>query len=122
MPSVKIPKKSTVTDMTPFVDVGFLILFFFIMATKFKPPEPLTITTPHSVSSTKLKEQDAILIQFDSTGKVYFTLNTKKQDEASSLRQDLINRISQTRNLGLTPAQMSAFVKDGTIGTPFAQL
>ena len=45
--------------MTPFVDVGFLILFFFIMATKFKPPEPITITTPHSVSAQKLMEKAA---------------------------------------------------------------
>ncbi|MEI9810377.1 MAG: biopolymer transporter ExbD [Bacteroidota bacterium] len=32
--------------MTPFVDIAFLILSFFIMATKFKPPEPVAITTP----------------------------------------------------------------------------
>lgn len=122
MPSVKMAKKSTVTDMTPFVDVGFLILFFFIMATKFKPQEPVTITTPHSVSSQKLMEKDALLIQFDSSGHVFFTLNTKKPDELNTLRQDLINRVSQTRNLGLTPAEENAFIKDGTIGTPFAQL
>ena len=29
MPSVKIARKSTDTDMTPFVDVAFLILAFF---------------------------------------------------------------------------------------------
>ena len=46
MPHVKIAKKSTDTDMTPFVDIAFLILSFFIMATKFKPPEPVKVTTP----------------------------------------------------------------------------
>jgi biopolymer transport protein ExbD len=56
MPSVKIPKKSTVNDMTPFVDIAFLILSFFIMATKMKPPEPVEITTPNSVSTDKLPE------------------------------------------------------------------
>ena len=86
MPSVKIPRKSTDTDMTPFVDVAFLILSFFMLATKFKPPEPLTITTPTSVSSSKLKEQDAWLIQFDSSGKVYLTVNLqKKEDNALKL-------------------------------------
>ncbi len=72
MPSVKMPKKSTVTDMTPFVDVAFLILFFFIMATKFKPPEPVEITTPKSVSSDKLKEQDAVQVEMDKLGRVFF--------------------------------------------------
>ena len=37
--------------MTPFVDIAFLILSFFIMATKFKPPEPVKVETPGSVSS-----------------------------------------------------------------------
>ena len=54
MPSAKIPRRSTDTDMTPFVDIAFLILSFFIMATKFKPPEPVEITTPGSVLSQKL--------------------------------------------------------------------
>jgi biopolymer transport protein ExbD len=108
--------------MTPFVDVGFLILFFFIMATKFKPPEPLTITTPHSVSASKLKEQDAILVQFDSSGHVYFTLNAKKSQDVTDLRQNLIQNVNTTRNLGLTPTEMKNFVKDGTVGSPFAQL
>ena len=49
MPHVKIVKKSTDTDMTPFVDIAFLILSFFIMATKFKPPEAVEIKTPASV-------------------------------------------------------------------------
>jgi biopolymer transport protein ExbD len=59
MPSVKIPHKSTFVDMTPFVDVAFLILTFFIMATKFKPPEPVEVTTPKSVSTQELPESNA---------------------------------------------------------------
>jgi biopolymer transport protein ExbD len=90
MPSVKIPKKSTATDMTPFVDVAFLILSFFMLATKFKPPAPVEISTPHSVSSDKLKDEDAVLIEFDSTGRVYFTMNVKKATD-NNLKRDLIN-------------------------------
>ena len=73
MPSVKLPKKSTFVDMTPFVDVAFLILTFFIMATKFKPPEPVEVNTPKSVSTTELPESNAVLITIDKEGKVYFT-------------------------------------------------
>ena len=88
MPSVKIPRKSTATDMTPFVDVAFLILSFFMLATKFKPPEPIEITTPKSVSSDKLKEQDALLIDLDKTGKVFLTVNVKKVDaETNGLKK-----------------------------------
>ena len=78
MPSVKMPRKSTDTDMTPFVDIAFLILSFFIMATKFKPPEPVQITTPNSVSSQDLPENDAVLITIDSTNRVFFSVLSEK--------------------------------------------
>src|SRR6476469_9265325 len=118
MPSVKIPRKSTATDMTPFVDVAFLILAFFMLATKFKPPEPVQITTPHSVSSDKLKEQDAVLIEFDSIGRVYFTLNTKRSSDVQPKR-DLITSMNKDQNLGLTQAEMDNFVNSPTVGSPY---
>ncbi|MEY4291989.1 MAG: hypothetical protein RIQ61_366, partial [Bacteroidota bacterium] len=33
MPKVKIPRKSTVVDMTAMCDVAFLLLTFFMLAT-----------------------------------------------------------------------------------------
>ena len=121
MPSIKIPRKSSDTDMTPFVDVAFLILSFFMLATKFKPPEPVTITTPHSVSSDKLKEQDALLITFDSAGRVFFTMNVKKNSD-EGLKLDLIKNVNAAKNLGLTDNEMHNYVKNTTIGVPFANL
>jgi biopolymer transport protein ExbD len=121
MPSVKIPRKSTATDMTPFVDVAFLILAFFMLATKFKPQAAVTITTPKSVSSEKLKENDAVLIEFDSTGRVFFTMNTKKASDID-LRRDLINEVNKNRNLGLTETEMQNFKNYSTVGSPFSQL
>lgn len=121
MPSVKIPRKSTATDMTPFVDVAFLILAFFMLATKFKPPEPVTITTPYSVSSAKLKEQDAILVSFDSAGHVYFTMNVQKKED-EELKYELIKNVNQNRNLGLTETEMRSFQKSAMIGSPFSEI
>ena len=121
MPSVKMPRKSTDTDMTPFVDVAFLILTFFILATKFKPPEPLTITTPKSVSSQKLEEKDAVLIQFDSSGKVYLSLNLpKKEDEV--LKKDFISRVNNEAKLGLSETDMNKFVTNSMVGSPLNEL
>ena len=123
MPSVKMPKKSTVTDMTPFVDVSFLILFFFIMATKFKPPAPVEITTPKSVSSDKLKEQDAVQVEMDKLGRVFFSVNVQKvSDESNGLKKTLIQNVNQARNLGLSETEMNNFVKNTIIGVPFNKL
>lgn len=121
MPSVKIPRKSTATDMTPFVDVAFLILAFFMLATKFKPPAPVQITTPRSVSADKLKDKDAIMIEFDSTGRVFFTMQAAKAEDQERKRE-LISAVNQERNLGLTANHIEEFVNLSTIGTPFKDL
>jgi len=122
MPSVKLPKKSTATDMTPFVDVAFLILSFFMLATKFKPPEPLEITTPYSVSSDKLKEEDAVRIEFDSSGRIYFNVTVKNETQDNGLKLELIKQVNSNRNLGLTNAEMISFQNYPTVGSPFSQL
>jgi biopolymer transport protein ExbD len=120
MPSVKIPKKSTNVDMTPFVDVAFLILTFFIMATKFKPAEIVPITTPKSVSTREIDENaNAVLITIDKTGKVYFAAQAQK-DQA--LINDLITKVNTERNLGMSPAEIDNFRKTPMIGVPIANL
>lgn len=122
MPSVKIPRKSTFTDMTPFVDVAFLILSFFMLATKFKPPAPVQITTPRSVSSDKLQEQDAVLVEFDSVGRVFFTLNVKNPTNDNGKKLDLIKKVNDARKLGLSEGEMQSFMNNSTIGVPFTSV
>ena len=103
MPSVKIPRKSTDFDMTPFVDVAFLILSFFMLATKFKPPDKVPVKTPQSVSADKLKEQDAVQVSFDSAGRVFFTMTLLKPGQNNGFYDELISSINAAKNLGLTP-------------------
>ena len=119
MPSVKIHKKSTDTDMTPFVDIAFLILSFFIMATKFKPPEPVQITTPNSVSSQDLPENDAVLITIDSTNRVFFSVLSEKD---KTIPDQVIQQLNTGRSLNLTNAQMANFKKTTAVGVPFSSL
>ena len=119
MPSVKIPRKSTFVDMTPFVDVAFLILTFFIMATKFKPEEPVEIKTPNSVSTRDLPEDDAIQVTFDSTGRVFFSVLSAKDP---TIKYNVIKHINETRSLGLTEAEMKNFVRTPSVGVPFGGL
>lgn len=119
MPSVKIPKKSTFVDMTPFVDVAFLILTFFIMATKFKPQEPVEIKTPNSVSVKELPESDALQVTFDSTGRVFFTILAEKTPK---VKEDVIRNLNTTRNLGLSETDIKNFRLTPSVGVPFSGL
>jgi biopolymer transport protein ExbD len=119
MPSVKIPRKSTDFDMTPFVDVAFLILSFFMLATKFKPQEPVEITTPNSVSSDILPENDALMVTIDKDNRVFFSAFAEKEP---SRLDDIINSINTSKGLNLTPAELQNFRKTVAVGVPFSQL
>ena len=117
MPSVKIAKKSTDTDMTPFVDIAFLILSFFIMATKFKPQDPVEITTPNSVSSTTLPTSDALMVLIDKDDRVFFSVLSENDQSIFDL---VIQGINEKEQLGLTPAEMANFRKTPAVGGPFS--
>lgn len=105
--------------MTPFVDVAFLILSFFIMATKFKPPEAVEIKTPGSVLSKELPTDNAVLISIDSSNKVYFSILSEKDPTKFD---DILTGINTSQNLGLTPAEFKNFRKTYMVGVPFSGL
>ncbi len=109
----KLPRKSTSIDMTAMCDVAFLLLSFFILTTKFKPSEAITVVTPSSVASKVAPDKDIVLITIDKSGKVFLSLD----DEAK--KQYLVNTLNSTKNLNL---DTKAFVKSTFFGTSFSQL
>lgn len=116
MPSVKIKKHIPENDMTPFVDVAFLILSFFMLATKFKPEEAVEIKTPGSVSSAAVPEKDAFTVSIDKDGRAFVTMDNPE------FKQVLMENLNKTRNLGLSPAEIKSFVNAPSVGVPFNQL
>jgi biopolymer transport protein ExbD len=54
-------------DMTPFVDIGFLLLIFFMATTVFKPPEEEAIALPESHSEAKAPGSGVIEIVVTKT-------------------------------------------------------
>lgn len=115
MPKVKIPRKSTTIDMTAMCDVAFLLLSFFILATKQKPPEVLAVKTPTSVSS-KAAPDKSILVTLTKEGKVFLMLG----DETK--KADIIDDLNKTRNLQLTGTELARLKKAEYVGVPLNQL
>jgi len=105
--------------MTAMCDVAFLLLSFFILTTKFKPSEALTVVTPNSVSSKVAPENDVVLITIDREGKVYISVSDKNSPE----KQQIISAISTSKGLNLTNAQKANFIRANSyVGVPFSKL
>lgn len=112
----KIARKSTNVDMTAMCDVAFLLLSFFILTTKFKAPEAVTVTTPSSVSAKAAPEKDITLISLTKDGKTFLSLDNEEVKEA------MAEAINKDKNLGLTPAEIQLFKKVPFFGSPFSSL
>lgn len=111
MPKVKIPRKSTHIDMTAMCDVAFLLLTFFILATKQKPPEVLSVSPPTSVSS-KAAPDKSILVTMTAEGKVFLTLGDDTKKAA------IIDDFNSAKGLQLSPAELSKLKRAEFIGLP----
>lgn len=116
MPKHKIARQSTIVDMTAMCDVAFLLLTFFMLATKFKPPDPVEVVTPGSISDSKLAETDLMLITIDKDGRVFFEM------DGIPTKKNLIEAIDKDRGLNLTEQEKTHFALSSGIGVPFNQL
>ncbi len=116
MPHAKLPRKSTHIDMTAMCDVAFLLLTFFMLATKFKPEEPVVVKTPSSISDIQLPDVDIMLLTVDTKGRIFFSIDNKNK------RKDLIEAVNYEKGLNLTEAEKNMFAIDASEGIPFGQL
>lgn len=112
----KMPKKSTNVDMTAMCDVAFLLLTFFMLATQFKPDEPVTVTTPNSISEVPLPDADIMLITVDPEGRIFFSIDNQ------NVRNDLITKLDEQKGLNLTAEEKNNFIIGASVGVPFKQL
>jgi biopolymer transport protein ExbD len=87
-----------------------------MLATRFKPDEPVTVVTPNSISEIPIPDNDIMLITVDPKGRVFFTVDSKND------RIEIINDIDEYKNLGLTQQEKTNFSIGASVGVPFSQL
>ncbi len=80
-------------DMTPMVDIAFLLLIFYMATTQFKPPEARAVELPSSHSQIELPDKDIINVTVTKYDSVYVdyvekgTINIDGQDIVSNVRR-----------------------------------
>jgi biopolymer transport protein ExbD len=75
---VRKPKRriGVAIDMTPMVDVAFLLLIFFMTTTTFKPPEEVVIDLPVSHAEYKVPDSDVLILSITSDSQIFSQLGT----------------------------------------------
>lgn len=117
MPKVKIPRKSTMIDMTAMCDVAFLLLTFFMLTTKFKPPELVSVDMPSSRSEYKIPEKNIMILTVDKDGRIFYSIDNAK---VRSLTLDKM--IAQYPGVTFTDNQKARFRNLEEFGVPIQQL
>ena len=116
MSKVKVPRKSTYVDMTAMTDVAFLLLTFFMLATKLKPEEPVLVDTPSSISEIKLPESDIMLISISKDGRVFFG------SDGQPVRAKVLVEMGKQYQITFTPEEIKQFSLIEQFGVPIANL
>ncbi|MBC7382422.1 MAG: biopolymer transporter ExbD [Bacteroidia bacterium] len=116
MPKVKVPRKSTSVDMTAMTDVAFLLLTFFMLATQFKPEEPVTINAPSSIAEVLLPDKDMMTITISNDSRVFFEL------QGQQYKEQLIQKVGALHQLTFNADEVKAFSLVASFGVPLDQL
>lgn len=116
MAKVKSKKHDTFIDMTAMSDVTVLLLTFFMLTAHFIPKEPVQVTTPMSVSDTKIPETNVMTILVDPKGQVYMNLDRAEDKKA------VLESVGQQYNIKFTPKQITSFINQTHIGVPINRL
>jgi len=77
MPKIKVRRVGIRIDMTPLVDIAFLLLTFFMMTTQFKPMEEVEIVLPSSHSEFKLPESNVMTVNLSKDGRIFLGVDSQ---------------------------------------------
>ena len=115
MPKIKIPKSSPSIDMTPMVDLAFLLVTFFMLAASFRSSEPVEVDIPSSISD-KIIPDNVLMVTIDKGGRVFFNMSDVEA------RKELLQNMSAKYKIGFSPEQIEQFSFMSSFGCSMQEL
>ncbi len=115
MAEVQSSKGSPSLDMTPMVDLAFLLVTFFMLTATSRVTEPVVVDTPSSTAD-KLLPKNVILISIDDKGRPFYNINN------SDVRKKTLQKMGQQYQITFTEKELQTFGGMTSIGVPMAQL
>ncbi|SHL99556.1 outer membrane transport energization protein ExbD [Chitinophaga jiangningensis] len=129
----KSKKHSTRVDMTPMVDLGFLLITFFMLTTTMSKPKTMDLIMPKDTENekeqNKVKESTALTILLGKDNRVYYYEGLAQDPNASAnpdffhattfankggIRDEIIKKrdeVAKTRNAKGEPEDVVVIIK-----------
>ncbi len=81
-------------DMTPMVDVAFLLLTFFMLTTVFSKPQTMEINLPPDETKIEVAESNLLTLRIDASGTIFWNTGTEipKKVAFADLRRMMSDR------------------------------
>ncbi len=116
MPKVKPHRTSPSLDMTPMVDLAFLLVTFFMLTTQFRPDEAVVVDPPSSTSDLHAPDSDILTLTVDDKKRVFFGYDKAPIKEAA------LKAVAAKYGVTFTPTQIKQFSLMPNFGVPIGQL
>lgn len=118
MAEISKPKGSPSIDMTPMVDLAFLLVTFFMLAANFRTDEPVDIAIPSSIGDKEIPPKTAVLVSVDKGGRIYFDV---KGGEV--VRTQILTDMAKKYQVQLTNEEIKDFsYMSGSFGCSMREL
>jgi len=110
------PKASPLIDMTPMVDLAFLLVTFFMLSANFRSDEPVQVDTPSSIADSEIPK-NIVLITVDKDGRVYYGFTGGEE-----ARKNLLIKMADKYKVKFNQKQLKEFSLMSSFGCSIQQL
>jgi len=115
MAEVQSSKGAPLLDMTPMVDLAFLLVTFFMLTATSRVSEPVIVDTPSSTSELLLPE-NVVLITISQEGYPFFNISN------ADVRRNTLERMGQQYKIVFNDEEKKRFAAMTSFGVPINQL
>jgi biopolymer transport protein ExbD len=122
--AARVKKHSAKTDMTPMVDLGFLLIAFFVMTTEMSKPVVTKLTMPKEttdVPGSTIRESTALTFLIGGDKLFYYIGGWEEAKKAGKIYEtnfsvkDGIGQVIRDRQAWLSTAKISEEGRDGLV-------